>query len=52
MKQSFMTPVKVDMLIKKGKFLKVVWHFIHVYAKLNNRQQTKPRLKYQTWIIL
>ena len=35
-----------DMFIKKGMFLKVLWHFVHVlqyYPKLNNGHHTKPR---------
>ena len=35
----------MDMFIKKGKFLKVLWHFIHVlqyYPKLNNEHRPKP----------
>ena len=46
------------MFIKKGKFLKVLWHFMHVlqyYPKFNNGHHTKPdnlyvfvKLIYQT----
>ena len=50
----------MGMFIKKGKFVKVFWHFIHAvsyYPKLNHGHHTKPSdlnvmLKYQTWISL
>ena len=42
-----------DMFIKKGKFLKVLWHCVHVlpyYPKFNNKHHTKPSYLHVCWI--
>ena len=36
-------PILLDILIKKGKFCKVLWiHILQYYPKLNNGHHTKP----------
>ena len=44
--------IYMDLFIKKGKFLKVLWHFVHVlqsYPKFNNGDHTKPS---KVWIMI